>query len=424
MNILFITHNSHLFRSIYDYSELMAKQLKALKHNVKIVTDTSMAARETKNEDSFTNSQSWSRLWDVLVIQNSDTFFKYHKFIKRFGDTPKIFISHSSYDMNKSIPYDGVSKIIKVAEKISVNEWGFPQEFIENIPSPIIPHFIKYKYSKKKISNLLAFYDLEENGIDVMRMLIMGANTLPNIKLNIVYNEGYNVLNKIANPNINFIKFSKRTNETSLFAKSDLILGSGRTAIKSLSLGKPVIVVGRRGFGGLVTPENYIEFKKRNFEGRFGGEENEIIPIDLLSDHIVDTLNKGKELFPIISSNYKAVCTDYNIQIVADRLVSVICEIKSKNYGLKKMSEFKKLKPLFLPEFTFVENKEDSFYIMNKINFKIFFNIQCSLKEILEKLDGNTSIEDIFKENGYGHIDMRVFKKIFHRLFINKIVTF
>lgn len=52
------------------------------------------------------------------------------------------------------------------------------------------------------------------------------------------------------------------------FAEADVILGVGRCVLEALAAGKPVLVVGNEGIGGLVMESNFRSLQKTNFSGR------------------------------------------------------------------------------------------------------------------------------------------------------------
>lgn len=63
---------------------------------------------------------------------------------------------------------------------------------------------------------------------------------------------------------------------------SDIVIGSGYPALLACKLKKKVIVVGERGYGGLVTGTNIQAFYLNFFQGRNGGKLDEYIPLQLL----------------------------------------------------------------------------------------------------------------------------------------------
>jgi hypothetical protein len=68
---------------------------------------------------------------------------------------------------------------------------------------------------------------------------------------------------------------------------SDFIISSGPYALRSILEGKPVIVVGDNGYGGLITSQTIEKQFHSFFSGRIGGEIKEYIPSKLLVEDII-----------------------------------------------------------------------------------------------------------------------------------------
>ena len=68
--------------------------------------------------------------------------------------------------------------------------------------------------------------------------------------------------------------------------KADIVIGSGIVATFAIQKEKKTIVIGERGYGGLVTEENLGYHISNCFQGRKGGKLDEIIPLDLVKKAI------------------------------------------------------------------------------------------------------------------------------------------
>jgi len=68
--------------------------------------------------------------------------------------------------------------------------------------------------------------------------------------------------------------------------RADIVIVSGMTATFAIQKEKKTIIIGERGYGGLVTEEN-LEYHLSNcFQGRNGGKLDEFIPLDLVKKAI------------------------------------------------------------------------------------------------------------------------------------------
>ena len=96
----------------------------------------------------------------------------------------------------------------------------------------------------------------------------------------------------LINPHIKIIPGKQNIREE--INRSDMVIGSGMVAAFAIQQGKKVIVVGERGYGGLVTKEN-LEYHLSNcFQGRNGGKLDENIPLYLVQKAIEEKTDTSK----------------------------------------------------------------------------------------------------------------------------------
>ncbi len=105
-----------------------------------------------------------------------------------------------------------------------------------------------------------------------------------------VINNDSAILKKLINNNIDIVKVKK--SEINEYISNSLgVIGSGEFILKSLQLEKPSIVVGRYGFGRMVSVENIQQQFQTFFQGRPGAQYGESIPFNLLSHEIECLVN-------------------------------------------------------------------------------------------------------------------------------------
>ncbi|WP_104381335.1 hypothetical protein [Sphingobacterium sp. HMA12] len=85
---------------------------------------------------------------------------------------------------------------------------------------------------------------------------------------------------ELFNPHVTIIK---QEQFDQALRSSKLVIGESILLTKALLLEKPVMVVGKQGFGGIVNSTNVGSFLESKFSGRIGGVDHEIIPKNLLS---------------------------------------------------------------------------------------------------------------------------------------------
>lgn len=109
----------------------------------------------------------------------------------------------------------------------------------------------------------------------------------------------------ITNPCVEIINSKQNIREE--INKADIVIGSGMIAAFSVQQEKKIIVVGERGYGGLVTNENLKYHISNCFQGRNGGKLDEAIPIQLVLKAIEaensDTKETAKQLSVMQAQN-------------------------------------------------------------------------------------------------------------------------
>jgi len=101
----------------------------------------------------------------------------------------------------------------------------------------------------------------------------------------IYYQSKKGIGRQVMNKHIRFVKSQKNIEDS--IDKSDIVIASGLVAYRSVQRGKKTIVIGEKGYGGLITEEN-LEYHISNFfQGRTGGKFDEAIPPQLLLRSIV-----------------------------------------------------------------------------------------------------------------------------------------
>lgn len=166
-------------------------------------------------------------------------------------------------------------------------------------------------------------------------------------------------ISDILNPNIKVVT-SEAVSEH--IQNADVVIGSGYIALHALSLLKPTIVVGEKGYGGVVDAKNITYHYNSFFQGRIGGTLLEHMPSDLLHHYLNqsiagvvdnngqdnlnalgDTVQKNNEKFSkIIASvvnSYNEKKQDIeNMKLVMNGFDLLVMSGKDKNWILNKHS--------------------------------------------------------------------------------------
>ncbi|SMO70983.1 hypothetical protein SAMN06265379_105178 [Saccharicrinis carchari] len=155
-----------------------------------------------------------------------------------------------------------------------------------------IPAFKKYRLNNSNKPRVLVIIHHQNLFFSPFYQIAPWLNKLLNFDIKVVSDNM--ALRKMLNPNIKVIA-QKGIDIDHLIAETDIVVGSSNAALKAIALGKPVIVAGERGYGGLLNRENFLVQYHNHFQGRIGGELGEHIPEKLLMDNVLDLLEWGSE---------------------------------------------------------------------------------------------------------------------------------
>ncbi len=72
-----------------------------------------------------------------------------------------------------------------------------------------------------------------------------------------------------------------------MFLRASFVVASGQHVYKAIAAQKPCIVVGDRGYGGILDIESFDNQYRHSFLGRIGGELNEYIPREFIQSDII-----------------------------------------------------------------------------------------------------------------------------------------
>lgn len=106
-------------------------------------------------------------------------------------------------------------------------------------------------------------------------------------------------------PDIQIDKICSGCNMDALVFNASLVIGSESVALKGVLLQKPVLVVGRYGSGGLLTPENLIDQYHTGFLGRLHGEKDEYFSLEQLMHDIEKSRYLSKQALEYMCNRMK-----------------------------------------------------------------------------------------------------------------------
>lgn len=255
MKILFL---SHIYKEKHD---ILVRGLSEVlnRHNYSV-------DHEPQNSTSF----------DCIFVFNRKALKK-HETILQKRQSPVIYLFCLSDTAEEYVVSNIITQTMIIKDKpLNVSLLLSPILYLDiSLPSYIPP---KPAISNKKS---LIYVRIEDDylGENTFLKLLPLLNQLD--KYTIHYQSNHAVGRHLLNPHIKFIP--QKHDMIEEINQVDIVIGSGLVAAFALRQGKKTIVIGERGYGGLVTVEN-LEYHLSNcFQGRNGGKLDEMIPAQLVA---------------------------------------------------------------------------------------------------------------------------------------------
>lgn len=156
-----------------------------------------------------------------------------------------------------------------------------------------------------------------------------------------------------------------------------IIVGAGYTALKGISLGKKVIVIGERGYGGIPTINNLDLFYNEFFQGAIGGRLDGPIPESLFFEDI-------QNLLPANSTELRLRLASLQ-QRFRDKIINII----KQTICLDKNSE---RTYIFNSDYTIIKSTND-YWLLNRYTRLLIAKLNPSLaSKLLAVYNGASSL--------------------------------
>ena len=120
---------------------------------------------------------------------------------------------------------------------------------------------------------------------------------------------------------------------------ADVVLGIGRSVLEGMACRKPAIVIGKRGFAGIVSPETVEEIKYFNFAGR---NISTCVNTSMLADAIVKILKDPYYAQSLADFAYDFVKKEFDVNIGAEYIEQIYYSLHKGN---KKSTLYLKFVP-------------------------------------------------------------------------------
>lgn len=292
-------------------------------------------------------------------------------------------------DQKKPIKlFPNLYRILIYSPFVAQNIYGLPPEiylnywpFIQNQDNQRCANIIK-------LNNILHIPSQNDKSLYSTRTLIKIFNQFSQYKLTIYYNGDPSELQPLCNPNITVYPFPLGNIDWHHF---QVLIGSEEIAVNGLVNDIPVIVVGLKGIGGLVTLQNIKSFINFRFEGRNGGETFEYIPPKILL-YELDKMNNS-ELYSNISNNSSYLRNHLSYCYSDDKILSKFQEIICICKNIKE-NKYESIFPTLSRNIRLV-NKNGSYYLVNYQYGTILGKLDSDAGEWLKKFNGKTSLKEL-----------------------------
>lgn len=262
----------------------------------------------------------------------------------------------------------------------------FPYQKLSKLffmPFGFIP---KNHNSSKTISNTQRIYvnidrsSLFETEIKLVRIL----NQLT--QHNIILQTNNKQLSNVLNNNVKII--SQDSDIEKQVQTSDIVIGSGYTSLYAIAKNKPCIIIGEKGYGGLLSSENIEDQYKSFFQGRIGGRHLEMLPEKLIIEDIQDIVeHKTKNT----SLQFLDLVNGVQSQLLKE--IEYIIQENKKISSLSIETEF-----IFNSDFTVIKSKEKC-WIINRYDKRINGWIEeCQYREIIEKFIEKNTLSNVLED--------------------------
>ena len=282
--ILFSTHcntQTHI-----EISKAILKILLSKGYSIGVIANCDLNL-ETGNQVFWVQKEPEAD-YDVIFAFNA----KGHRKIKQLAKKKQIPVVYivCREDCEKEYLYDlsQASRFLIINDGIELNQLLFPEEYTMHINFPFVPEKKGAAANITSDAPILVATD-ERTLLKTIPIL----NNHGEYRFVIVSNTPA-VKQKLLNSNCEVVS-AKHCRIVDYIARTSLVIGSGAVILKSIGYNKPVIVVGKYGFGRRVTMDNIELHFSAMFKGRPGAQGEEIIPFNLLSHEIVSCMNQPWE---------------------------------------------------------------------------------------------------------------------------------
>jgi hypothetical protein len=221
--------------------------------------------------------------------------------------------------------------------------------------------------------------------------------------------EFHGVLRQMTNDNITLIS---QVHANSIFVH--LVITYGSAVLHFLKLQIPVIVMGPKGLGGLVTAESFDCLYRRHFMGRPGAMAGEPVPMEILGEEMLSIRHDQREL-----AELQRLAENTRVQSLAeaDSIVEGIALHFHHIFDIRRRGD---LKPRILSNIYFKKIQARALVIRSQLH-DVLAQVDKQDLQFLKKMDGTISCTDLLAQSGMAEDE---FWQTLYSLMYKKIICF
>ncbi|MBI9053916.1 MAG: hypothetical protein JEY96_08880 [Bacteroidales bacterium] len=356
----------------------------------------------------------------TLLLTDCHVFFNNNPAI--FEEKPFIFLNTLNSFNSRPYYHSNFIGAVSFDSLFSFKKTGICNSFFNNFYYSENTHLLDKKdlairFDSKKFENtppnILFVPEKCNDNYRLIYQLIEFFNYHDLFNLTICETENRDDYKHLLNDNINIVSSDLQDIEHDF----DVIITSGKRIFECLSYGKPIFIIGEKGYGGLLLAENFDYLISNNFEGRLGavnGEQflSEVFYNDLISLIDINWKKEGVELI------YKVKQTIHSLHN------SFMNYLNEKHLVSSSMSDnklFLSLRPTISSAITTQSLNDDKLILRSMPYHKFNGTMDKDIYEFLEEFDGQKTVKEYQMENELEEDELIGFLK---NLFKRKLTNF
>lgn len=310
--------------------------------------------------------------FDLIFLVNTKTSNKYLKY-----QVPVIQIVNAQ-DYFRFWSPDNILPVWYYGEKLNNTIIKF---------NNYIPPFFLSDNEQVNIANKMQLFDIFFiiNEESTLLSLIWFINLLHSKKI-AVFCHFKNIFKNLLNSNVSYIT---ENDFDKTLAHSKSIIGGGMLISKAVLLLKPTIVIGKHGYGGILTKDNIINQFHNNYSGRVGGVIDELIPLNLLLSDI-------EELYSLHAQQLNQTKSILETEI--DKVHLRLCE-NIESFFLDDNENFLSLSLIKNLDYTYyLYPSLGQYVVIHSSTNKLLYQIPIEEYKLIEAFENPQKIESIISK--------------------------